>query len=128
MTVNERLRFFMKSKDILQKDLIKKGIVTRGTIINYLKDGNPIRSDFLSELKKAYPSIDLNWLLAGKSEKEETTLISEPMNTYKKSESRHHPTAGLELKLQLQDAEIEKLKERVGELEQLLNKLIHNKT
>ena len=57
-------------KNISQISLINRGFVTRGTIINYVKDGKPIRHDFLEKLKTAYPLLDMNWLFTGEGDME----------------------------------------------------------
>jgi hypothetical protein len=134
--VNQRLRFFLKSKKIYKNaDFAAKIEETPQRTHRSWSDKATVPTDILKKAKEQYPDLNLNWLFTG-VEDVEIKMIDYSTNVKNTDSDRveemstsdctkKQPTADLARKLEEQDnmiaylkQELEVLKKRVGELEE----------
>lgn len=109
-TIKERLYKIAEFEDLSVRAFEEKCGLGRGNISNMSPNG-AIGSDKLSKILDAFPHVDLNWILTGREQKPiEGTDVWEGTNTI------------LLEKVIKQAEEIGKLKERITQLEQRLEK------
>ena len=69
MPVKERVEFLLKQTGLSQSDFAAKSGYSRAVLSNFLtgKTDKP-RIDFLDAIKRAFPTLDLNWLITGEGD------------------------------------------------------------
>lgn len=69
MPVKERVEFLLKQTGLSQSDFAERSGYSRAVLSNFLtgKTDKP-RIDLLEAIKRAFPTLDLNWLITGEGD------------------------------------------------------------
>ena len=67
-TFPERLKFLINQKKLSNAELAEKIGIQKSTVSHLLSGRNKPGFDFLNNLAKAYPDINLRWLITGEGE------------------------------------------------------------
>lgn len=70
MNFSERLNAFFKATGIKKNDLPELIGISRGMLFNYLAGRNEPSAAFFQNLKKAFPWVNIEWLITGEGEME----------------------------------------------------------
>ena len=68
MNFSERLNAFFKATGIKKNDLPESIGISRGMLFNYLAGRNEPSAAFFQNLKKAFPWVNIEWLITGVGE------------------------------------------------------------
>lgn len=69
-----RLEKFISQSELSIRKVEKKAGISKGLLARVIRNKTSISSDNLEKLAKAFPHLDMNWLLAGRVPKQEMSL------------------------------------------------------
>lgn len=64
MSINQRLKLFLQTKDIQQEELrVKLGLKNRQQVSNWVNCNDPVPDKHLVRIIRLYPELNANWLI-----------------------------------------------------------------
>lgn len=117
-TLNQRVAFFFKNKNISQQTIAKRLGVTRQAVNNWLSGNSPIPSKHIIKLFATFETLNPRWLLHGQGEMEgvEQSMPAENLLMTKKDTTIEL----LSTQLKEKEALIAELQKEIGRMEERL--------
>ena len=133
-SVSERLRQFLEVRKISQGELARRFGVTKQTVNGWCTGATLISTKHLIEISEAWPELDMDWLITGRytmfvDDKKtvlykETDFSTSTVSEYCVAcEVKKGIISTLEKNLTQKDETIQKLSERIGQLNPLKKSL-----
>jgi len=125
MSINDKVNLLLKERKLNPHKIAKASGVDRNTIVGYLEKNNTINKvDFFIWLKREFPELNLNWLIADEGEQwlPKENQFLEPSTPYIKEEKLKALENRLK-KLEAEKVDRKKYDREVTEIRVLLKEL-----
>lgn len=94
MSFSNRLNKILKHTGLTKKDFVEKCKTNTTRLFYYLKDQQKPNTEFYQNLSKAFPEVNIHWLIAGEGamilgEKEQSSANAKSPSLYNKEEIKN---------------------------------------